>query len=105
MAILGVLARIDVPQRDRIVGELDKLDGITPFALEDQQHRLGILVEGPTLAAAREMLGTQIEPMAGILGTWPVFSHFESDTAATCPDDVPWQRALEKGAGDGQDAP
>ena len=80
MAVLGILARIDINSRERIEGLIAKIDGVSTFSVEEEQ-RLGILVEATSVEAARVTLTEQVDRLPGVLGTWPVFMHAESDFA------------------------
>jgi len=53
---------------------------VSTFPVEEDE-RLGILVEASTVNRAHEVLTTEVDRVPGILGTWPVFSHFESDSS------------------------
>ena len=82
MVTLGVLARVHVPVRQQTLSELEQLDGVSSFSVEEPQ-RVGLLIERPTLELAHATLIDQVEKVPGVLGAWPVFSHFEtSDEAA-----------------------
>lgn len=80
MAVLGVLARVEVEHRDRVFGALERLDGVTPFWI-GEPGRIGIVVEADTLQAAHTRLLDQLQSTPGVLGTWPVFVHAEDETA------------------------
>jgi hypothetical protein len=78
MAVLGVLARIDAVNRSRTRRQLDRLPGVTTFSVEDDQ-RLGMVIERDTIEQAYEVLTNEIGGVPGVLGTWPVYSHYGSD--------------------------
>jgi len=104
MAILGVLARFHPPDRERLLDALEALDGVTPFSVEEEQ-RLGILIERPTLDEARARLGSEVDRLPGILGTWPVFAHFDRDGAAAPDDPLGSVEDLQQGVVDEKDTP
>jgi len=78
MAILGVLTRIESAGREQTVGRLDRIDGVSTFSV-DEHERIGLLVEAPSLALARELLATQVERAEGVMGAWPVFADFQDE--------------------------
>ena len=79
MAVLGVLARVHVPQRRRIVDALESLHGVSTFSVEEEE-RIGILIEAASLEGAHATLTAEVEKVHGILGAWPVFAHAEPDS-------------------------
>ena len=88
MAILGVLTRVHTPERERISQTLARIDGTSTFSV-DEDERLGVLIERDTLEEARRVLSDEVENVAGVLGAWPVFSHFESDAGQASKYTVP----------------
>lgn len=78
MALFGVLARVQVADRLSTIEQLAEIDGVSTFPVEEDE-RLGILIESGTVNRAHEILTTEVDRLSGILGTWPVFNHFESD--------------------------
>lgn len=96
MAVLGVLARVDVPQRERIVDALASLDGVSTFSV-DEEERIGILIETTSLDEAHATLTGEVDKVEGVLATWPVFAHAEADSDPG--------RTVLQGAGDGKDTP
>jgi len=44
MATLGILARVNVPDREAVLGAIDRLDGVSSFSVEEEE-RVGILIE------------------------------------------------------------
>ena len=48
------------------------------FSVGDEQ-RLGILIEGASLAEAQACLHDQVESTPGILAAWPVFAQDETE--------------------------
>ena len=43
----------------------------------DQAERIGLLIECQSVDEAHAVLKEHVEQVPGILGAWPVFSHFE----------------------------
>lgn len=80
MAVLGVLARVEIAERDRVVACLQQIEGVTPFLI-DEPGRIGLVVEADTLQMAHTRLLNEIQSTPGVLGTWPVFVHAENETA------------------------
>ena len=80
MAILGVLARLEIAERARTVAALERIEGVTPFSI-GEAGRIGMVVEAGTLEEAHTRLLDQIQTTPGVLGTWPVFAHAESESA------------------------
>jgi hypothetical protein len=76
--VLGVLARIDGRSREPIESNLCAHAGVSVFSVGDEQ-RLGILIEGDSLASARACLHDQVESTPGVLAAWPVFVQDESE--------------------------
>ncbi|NOX53590.1 MAG: chaperone NapD [Planctomycetes bacterium] len=87
MAVIGVLARVEVAERDCVVASLGRIEGVTPFLI-DEPGRIGLVVEADTLEAAHKRLVDEIDPTPGVLGTWPVFVHAENETAESTVWDV-----------------
>ena len=85
MALLGVLARVEVADRLQTTQQLEQIDGVSTFSV-DEEERMGILIEASSVNSAHELLTTEVNRMSGILGTWPVFSHF--DDVESSHDDV-----------------
>jgi len=104
IAVLGVLARVDVRERRRILGALEELDGVSTFSV-DEEERIGILIEAGSLDGARTTLSAEVEKVHGILGTWPVFAHAEPESDPGSDARPVLARTAEEGAGDGQNAP
>jgi hypothetical protein len=77
MVLLGVLARIDAPEHDRVCGALDQLPGVSSFSVGETQ-RVGILVERETIEEAHAALSSEVGRVPGVMAAWPVFSHIES---------------------------
>ena len=76
--VLGVLARIDGRSREPIESSLRAHAGVSVFSVGDEQ-RLGILIEGESLAEAQACLHDQVESTPGILAAWPVFAQDEAE--------------------------
>ena len=74
MALIGILARIDRTQRERVSAHLEALPGVSLFPV-GEEGRIGILVERESLAASHAALKDEIELVPGVLAAWPVFSY------------------------------
>ena len=95
--ILGVLARIDRRSREPIERALCAHAGVSVFSVEDEQ-RLGILIEGDSLDAAKACLHDQVESTAGVLAAWPVFAHDESEDLELSPSESTEVRGAAEGS-------
>ena len=78
MALLGVLARVESVERGTVEERLSQYDGVSTFSV-DEPGRIGILIERDTIDEAQRALTQDVAQAPGVLGTWPVFSHFESE--------------------------
>ena len=76
MVVLGVLARIDAPEQNRVCDELGQLPGVSTFSV-GESHRVGILVERDTIEEAHEAVSKELVNVPGVMAAWPVFSHVE----------------------------
>ena len=85
MVILGVLARVDVGERDQICSRLAQLPGVSTFSV-GETLRVGILVERATIEDAHVVLSSEVEQIPGVLGVWPVFSHVEMPSSTVLTD-------------------
>jgi len=103
MATLGILARVNVPDREAVLGAIDRLDGVSSFSVEEEE-RVGILIEATTTERAHAVLTEQVDLLPGILATWPVFSHFDSEEAASSESGIDSFHPRRQGAGNEQDA-
>ena len=74
MALIGVLARVDVARREQVSQDLARLRGVSVFSV-DEDERIGILVQRNSLAESHAALKDEVEATPGILGAWPVFSY------------------------------
>lgn len=97
VAVLGVLARVEVAERDRVVDLLQRIEGVTPFLI-DEPGRIGLVLEADSLELAHARLLEEIESTPGVLGTWPVFVHAEDETAAPAA----WERSHASVASEGE---
>ncbi len=79
MAIVGAFARVDQTQTAQCRGALEELDGVSTFDLDDED-KVGVLVEAPTLDDAHELITGRIRSAPGVLGVWPVFVNTEDET-------------------------
>jgi nitrate reductase NapAB chaperone NapD len=77
MPIVGVLARIEIADRERIWQEIDADPALTPFPVEDEEERIGVLIEAEDLEEAHQILKKKVNRVAGILGTWPVYTDLQ----------------------------
>lgn len=77
MPIVGVLARIEIADRERIWKEVDADPALTPFPIEDEEERIGVLIEAEDLEEANQILKKKVNAIAGILGTWPVYTDLQ----------------------------
>jgi nitrate reductase NapAB chaperone NapD len=78
MAVVGALLRMHLSERGRIIRELQHLPGVSTFSVEEQE-RIGLVLEGPSLEELHSVLTTEIAAMPGVLGVWPAFAHCESE--------------------------
>ncbi len=78
MALIGVLARIDTIDRDRVSQDLVRVDGVSLFSV-DEQERIGIILERRSLGEAHAALKDEVESIPGLLGAWPVFSYADEE--------------------------
>jgi hypothetical protein len=94
--VLGVLARIDGRSREPIEANLRAYAGVSVFSVGDEQ-RLGILIEGESLAEAQACLHDQVELTPGILAAWPVFAQDESEEQGVSLSESVHGRRVTKG--------
>ncbi len=85
MVILGLLARVVVAEHDGVCGRLAQLPGVTTFSV-GETRRVGILVERMTIEEAHAAISREVEPIPGVLGVWPVFSHDEATSSVAAVD-------------------
>ena len=78
MAMIGVLALVEIDRREWTVDSLCALNGVDVFSVE-QEHQVGILIERQTIADAQQTLHEQVEETPGVLCAWPVYSHVDGD--------------------------
>ncbi len=74
MALIGVLARVDVARRSHVSEEIGHIRGVSLFSVAEEE-RIGILVERDSLSEVHAALKDEVEAVPGILGAWPVFSY------------------------------
>ncbi|MBZ0172891.1 MAG: hypothetical protein K8E66_10955 [Phycisphaerales bacterium] len=79
MAIVGAFARVASERFDRAVSDLEAIEGVSTFALDDPD-KVGLLVETPSMDDAHGILTTQIPAVIGVLGAWPVYANTEDET-------------------------
>jgi len=75
MTVLGVLARVSTDDRQQAVDVLEQLPGVSTFSVGEEE-RVGILIESEDVDNAHRTLKESVARVPGVLGTWPVFSHF-----------------------------
>ncbi len=80
MQVVGILARVDVLTRSQVLTRLNGISGVSTFAVDDEQ-RVGIVIEGESIDDAHQILTEQVAKVDGVLGTWPVYSHMDSESA------------------------
>lgn len=78
--LVGILARVDRVSNPRLVQDLDGMDGVSTFEVGDP-GKLGILLESGSTEDAHRILTERIGNWAGVLATWPVYSHFGEEFA------------------------
>ena len=76
MPILGALSRIEAATMKQTSAALGQLDGVETFDLGDE-HKLGILIEAPSLDAIHQILTSAIPHVEGVLGVWPIYVNNE----------------------------
>ncbi|PIE24428.1 MAG: hypothetical protein CSA62_03900 [Planctomycetota bacterium] len=74
MPIVGVLARVEVQDRQRVWETVQADPALTPFPIEDELERMGILIEAESVEEADRILREQISGLEGVLGSWPVYT-------------------------------
>lgn len=79
MAIVGAFARVDAERFDQTVADLDALESVSTFALEDPD-KVGLLVETPSMDEAHGVITRQIPAVGGVLGAWPVYANTEDES-------------------------
>ncbi len=83
--VVGVLARVGVSDYDRLFQKLTDLQDVTPFAVNEERGRVGLLIEKPTLNEAVDTLSNEVDSFPEVLGTWPVYCHDESTQEKLVP--------------------
>ena len=81
MTIIGALVRVEKEQHDAAWQSLERLPGVTPFALDDAT-RLGLVIESPTLDDAYRLLNHDVQRAPGVLSAYPAYAHFENEPIA-----------------------
>ncbi len=83
MALIGVLARVDVARRTEVSDELARLSGVSLFSV-DEDERIGILVQRDSLDEVHAALKDEVERIPGVLGAWPVYTYAGDLTDDEC---------------------
>ena len=78
MAIVGAFARVETEQVTACRGELDLLDGVSTFDLDDPD-KLGVLIEAESLNEAHALITESVRTTVGVLGVWPVYVNTEDE--------------------------
>ncbi len=94
--LLGVLTRINRSGRKKIEQQLVASPGVSVFDVDDEQ-RLGVLIEGETMASAEACLREHVMQTEGVLAAWPVFMH--DDWVESPEEEV--ETGFRKGCDDG----
>ncbi len=107
MVLLGVLARLDISQRDDVLRALDDHSGVSTFSVEEEE-RVGILIEDSSIYLAHRILTTHVNRLPGVLGTWPIFTDLGEDHDSP-PEGFEYanepHEPLREGGGDGNLTP
>ena len=78
MAIVGAFARVEVSERSETNALLEAIEGVTPFALEEEE-KVGLLIEAADLDAAHDLITGAVRRTRGVLGVWPVYANTEDE--------------------------
>lgn len=78
MAVLGILARIESSRFELVWQELLEKEGTTPFPIENETGRIGILIEKSPVSEAYQILDS-LHNSPDLLGLWPVYEHLEDE--------------------------
>ncbi len=78
MAVIGILARIESSRYESLFDQLHEREGTTPFPIEGETSRLGILIESSSSTEAYRILDT-LQKKEEIHCLWPVYEHLEEE--------------------------
>lgn len=92
MVVVGALARIDAAQRGSLTVAVERLEGASAFSVGDPE-RLGVVVECPDLARAKDLLARRVARLEGVQEVWPVYFGTEQDEALRRGGRSPSERA------------
>jgi len=103
MAVVGVLARVELGQQQQLIQRLEQLEGVEPISIGEEE-RIGIIIEAESIEAAHRCLTDQVLGLPGLLYAWPVFLHAEDDIDRLVARDRLQSSVAQEGDGnDGQD--
>jgi len=75
MVTVGAYVRVPAGDEATVREALDRLDGVSTFALEGP-GKVGVLLEAPNLDEAHTILVGPVRSTDGVLAAWPVYAHF-----------------------------
>jgi len=78
MAIVGAFARVEADQAAACRDELDSLEGVSTFDLDDR-NKVGVLIEADSLNEAHALITESVRLTPGVLGVWPVYVNTEDE--------------------------
>ena len=78
LAMVGALARIDVPRRASIIAALQIIPGVEPFELGEAE-RIGLVLEGSSIESVHDLLQGPVRATDGVLGVWPISLEVDDD--------------------------
>ena len=78
MAIVGAFARVEIDQYPRAESDLNAIEGVSTFDLEEP-GKVGLLVETGDLDEAHGIIKHTIPAVPGVLGVWPVYANIEDE--------------------------
>ena len=100
MAVVGALLRVRVADRRQVVRQLERIQGVSTFSVEEQE-RVGVVMEGSSLGELHAILTTEVAMTPGVLGAWPAFAHCEPDDDDRADLALTAEQELSQGAADG----
>ncbi len=81
MAVIGILARIDNSRYKSLWETLEKRENVSPFPVENETGRIGILIERSPASEAYQILDS-IRELEEIYALWPVYEHLEEESVS-----------------------